>query len=529
MKETARTMAFVIAAGISAAAAFSAHWLTRPAEVSGFEKVGTEFYPEFKDAGAAQALRVVGYNEDTATIPEFEVKYDKGVWRIPSRHNYPADARDRLAKTAASVIGIQREALASRRDADHERYGVLDPLDADGTKLKGRGQRITLSDAKGKALADYIIGKQVEDREGYYYIRSPSEKETYLAKLQIDLSTKFADWIEPDLLKLDRDKLVEIVVDKYSIDESAGEITGKEISTLTRATSSDPWELDGLDEDTEEVNTDATREIVSSLDDLKIVGVRPKPQGITSDLRVDRKVVQSPLQLQLLTDEMAAKGFLIGSDDKDEARLYSKEGEVIAATSDGVEYVLHFGQVFTGTEQEIEIGFANETDGEPGSADSEEPTAESASEVDGESGETKRSRYLFVTAHFDESQLGAKPEEPAKPEKPEGVEISEEGEEAPAETDEVSDAAVAEKPDPAADYQAALAEYERNLETYQNDLKLYEDKRAEGTTKAKELNQRFGAWYYVISAESFENLRLSRADLVKPKEKPAEDGDGAAK
>jgi hypothetical protein len=52
-----------------------------------------------------------------------------------------------------------------------------------------------------------------------------------------------------------------------------------------------------------------------------------------------------------------------------------------------------------------------------------------------------------------------------------------------------------------------------------NDLRLYEEKVEEGKKQVEELNRRFGEWYYVISAESFENLRLSRSDLVKAKEK----------
>ena len=45
----------------------------------------------------------------------------------------------------------------------------------------------------------------------------------------------------------------------------------------------------------------------------------------------------------------------------------------------------------------------------------------------------------------------------------------------------------------------------------------YEQKVADGKKTVDELNERFKAWYYVISAASFDKLRLSRADLVQPK------------
>ena len=39
----------------------------------------------------------------------------------------------------------------------------------------------------------------------------------------------------------------------------------------------------------------------------------------------------------------------------------------------------------------------------------------------------------------------------------------------------------------------------------------------EGRTKADELNARFADWYYVIAAEDFEKLRVTRKDLLRAK------------
>jgi hypothetical protein len=35
-----------------------------------------------------------------------------------------------------------------------------------------------------------------------------------------------------------------------------------------------------------------------------------------------------------------------------------------------------------------------------------------------------------------------------------------------------------------------------------------------GKTTAAELNARFAKWYYVISAESYDNLRVTRSEMV---------------
>jgi len=88
-------------------------------------------------------------------------------------------------------------------------------------------------------------------------------------------------------------------------------------------------------------------------------------------------------------------------------------------------------------------------------------------------------------------------------------------------------APAAPKLDPKAEYDKALAQYKKDLEKYENDKSEFEKKLKKGQDKVKQLNERFGPWYYVISAESFENLRQGRASLVQPKGKAAEKKPGA--
>ena len=574
MNEVTRTMVFLGAAALSLAAAGGAYYATRPVELAGFDRVGEPFYPEF-DPNDAKSLNVVSYDPDTATIKEFQVEFKDKFWRIPTHHDYPADAEDRLADTAASVVDIQRGALVSRRESDHERYDVVDPLDEEKTTLKGRGQRITLKREDGTTLADYIIGKKVEERENHYYVRVPSESDVYIADVEIDLSTKFADWIEADLLKLNQSDVTEVIVNKYNIDQQAMRISDREVNRLTRPTFSDPWKLEGLNEATEQVNTEVVSEMLRNLDNLKIVGVRPKPEGLKPDLTVTEEIEQNPLLHRALVADMMSKGFILAEDQDGNPRLVSNRGELEVATKNGVVYSLHFGEIFTGDEHEIEVGFAKDGEKKEGDAakkdeaaadaakgeGEETPAADAADEAtdegvadektdDAKKPASKRSRYLFVSTRFDEKFAGEKPVEPTKPEQPAaGSEqpAAAEGEqpaaETPAEGEGTEAAATEEKPAAApaeekptegeeakpaepSEHDKALEQYNKDLEKYKNDLKLYEERVEAGKKAAKELNDRFQDWYYAISAESFENLRLSRADLVKPKDEKKE-GEGA--
>lgn len=524
MNETMRTAFFVGAAALSLVVANLA--TPKSPVPKEFSQVGKSFFPDFEDASKAKSLQVVSYNSETAAIRVFGVEQGPdGVWRIPSRNGYPVDGKERLSKAATSVIGINREQLAGPRKSQHAEFGVLDPLAESVSDFTGVGNRITLKDGKnGKTLADLIIGKEVKGRTGYYYVRVPSEDPTYIAKVSIDISTKFTDWIEPDLLKVEGPKLRTIVIDKHSIEfvNQRGRVTGKESNKLSRATSTDKWSLEGLDDTKEEVNEDEVRKLVQALDDLKIVGVRPKSERLKKKLQDQAMAID-----QQTADELEGMGFFFGQGPGGAIQMVSQEGDVTASTEQGVVYDLHFGTVFTGTEDEVEAGFIKPSDANADAAKPNEPKPETTDKADAtdkkdDSSKSKKikSRYLFVQARFDAEGLGPKPEEPVKPEEPPE-------QPAPA-ANEPADATAAEndatKFDPKKNYEAMMAMYEADVKKHETDLKAYDEKITAGQKLVKDLNRRFAEWYYVISGESFENLRQGRATLVKEKsaQKPAE-------
>jgi Domain of unknown function (DUF4340) len=629
MNETKRTLIYVAVALVSVGTATATYYGSRPRKDVESERIGTEFYPEFKYPTDAQTLRVVAYDKDTASIKEFKVEYKDGKWRIPSHHDYPADGKDRLARTAASVIGSSRTAFVSRSKSDLAKWDVIDPEDPDETSPTGRGQKITISKSDGTVLAEYVIGKRKEatgpGQSDTYYVRATKADDPqtiYLANLKIDLSTKFGDWIEPDLLKVDRENLTDIRIDNYSIDEQQGAIIPGEISELTRKPPGDNWTLSNL-KPNEELKPDAINQLVSSLDALRLVGVRPKPPGILPDLSIEPRYAHDGRLVGLLRSDMADKGFFIGSERKGgKERVFSKEGELEVGTNEGLRYALNFGQIFTGTEFEIETGLSKDASKDKGAAKDKDKADTKAAKKDAagkDKDQLKKNRYLMVYVKFDPSLVGQPPTKPVEPKKPQGLVLDDpasKGKPAavatpspatgpkansqpastgktdekhssatqlddsqmlalafpdpqtgsqpgdakpadvkPADSKPAADAqkagakptpaapakgtptmkpAPATKPapsvktpppkaDPRAEYDKALAQYKKDLEKYENDKSEFEKKLKKGQEKVKQLNERFGPWYYVISAESFENLRQGRAKLVQPK------GTGAAR
>ena len=145
---------------------------------------------------------MVDYDDATATARPLKVEFAENQWRIPSHNNYPADAEDRLGKTAAALMELRKDAIVSERIEDHAEYGVVDPLDQEVTSLTGRGKRVTLRDENDDILADFIVGKTVEGKQNRRYMRVPTQKRIYDVETTADVSARFEDWIETDLLKL---------------------------------------------------------------------------------------------------------------------------------------------------------------------------------------------------------------------------------------------------------------------------------------------------------------------------------------
>jgi len=394
MNTFSRTMIFVAVAAGAVLLATAVHFASRPSSIDGVSDVGQLFFPEFQDPLKATELSVVKFDTEEKAPQSFSVKKnDAGKWVIPSHHDYPAEAAERLARTAASMIGIKKVAVTSRNKDDWDRYGVEDPssdtMAPAGKEEPIHGTRLTLKDSSGNALVDLIVGKAVEGREKHFYVRQPEKNNTFIAKLDVELSTKFADWIEPDLLKVSQNDVRHVLVDRYSVDENEGTIVqGEQIEFNKNATTS-KWTLTGLDEANEKVKDSAINDLVRNLDQLKIVGVREKPAGLNADLTVSDEVAQNPLLRQVLQADMAQKGFFVARGPDKKIRLVSNEGELIAGTGTGVRYTLYFGEIARGSAKDIETGLNEKADAEKPAEGDASKEGEAAKEGDAAKKEEK--------------------------------------------------------------------------------------------------------------------------------------------
>jgi hypothetical protein len=483
MSETLKTTTYAVAALALLALAVLAG---RPGQgaAEAFDDQGRPFFPEFTSPEQAKSLEVVQYDRSTGRAEPFKVALVDGRWVIPSHYDYPADAKDRLSRTAAGIIDLKKDTIRSDRPEDHKRLGVLDPLEAKVSQVEGVGARVTLRDASGAALADLILGKPVPGAEGQRFVRVPGHNRVYGANLSgVEVSTRFADWIEPNLLELQPAQVRTVLIKNYKIDPDRKTISPLAMFLLERPEPSAPWTLEGAAiPPGEELDAGAVGSLTQALTSLKIVGVRPKPEGLKADLVAADEGGAMTITPPVLASLMS-KGFHLV-----QGQLLSEEGEVQVETAEGLVYTLRFGGVTFARGEALTAGAPDEA-AKPGA----KPEGEAAAGADGTPDDAVESRYLFVTAQF-VPELIPKPSTP----KPEGA-------------GELPDDVFARTPsEHEALAKAAKAEAERAESEYQAKLEA-------GREHAKEMTDRFAGWYYVVPGDAYRKIVLDLSGLTREK------------
>ncbi len=553
MSESAKTFAFIAAAALAVGAAVVTRPTTGEFDVS--DLIGKPLTQGFQ-LDQAKRMTIVEFDEATATSKTFDVAEQAGLWSLPSKGGYPADAEEQLARAVNEIADREILLIASEDPSDHEQFGVIDPT---SEKLEpgqtGVGTRVSLSASDGESLADVIIGKEVKDQDNQRYVRRNKQDLTYIVEIDpTNFSTDFADWIEDDLLKLSPWDILRVRVRDYTaelfltLQGPAVETTFRTDMTFGYNDGDSKWLLEdfqqasnertgefkpaSLGED-QELDEDKLGELKNALDDLKIVDVSSKPESLSANLKAGEDILKDEASLRSLI----GRGFAPTRNAAGELDILSSEGEVICTMKDGVEYVLRFGNLKLSTAK-----------AEDQPADATESSENQDEGVD---------RYLFVMARLNEGVIEA-PELVNLPPLPAGAaEQSEEQateEEPPANeavdsaangaatdgandaaNDGANDAEPRENTDAAADEEADQAEavetqdepselrqaVAARKEAEEQNARLldeYEEKLAEGRKRVKELNARFGDWYYVISNDVYEKIHLSLTDVTKTKE-----------
>jgi len=552
VNEFVKTALFVAAAIGCAIFAYA----TLPSGVDNalFDDQGQEFFPEFTSSEQAAFINVRELVD--GELEPFAVRREGRGWVIPSHDNYPADATQLMADAATIFVGLRKQRARSDVKTDWARFGVLDPEESRGAEADGVGRRVTFKDAGDKVLADLIIGNEVEGSTDLRYVRVPGKKRVYEAKITAEVPVAFEEWIEKDLLKSNAAEMTKVEWDNYSVDETRNALVPGEKFAVVKG-DDNQWKL-ADQQDSEATDSAKVSAMTNAISGLKIVGVRPKFEGLTETLER-----ASGRDKMALAGYLRGYGYFVGPDDK----LVSNEGDLMVHTNKGVLYTLKFGEVVRGTGKAISSS-ASETkpDNQPDSGDpnGDAPEIGPAAPPDG-----RPNRYLMITVEVDPELV--KPEgTPIATEEmtkrqtarfqleeirraiqtykdrhdgalPESLTVLTEGEEPALEelrddpwgnpyqysTTDDGFSVVSYGADKAAGGEGADADVDLDMLSRENDLKkviddhaAYEKKLAAAKEQVSQLRERFGPWFYLIDATSYDKLKVKRADLVTI---PAED------
>lgn len=460
--------------GILAAITLYVAWFHRPADPStALGRANTVIGVEKADPADVADIRVASWDDAASQVSEFRVQKKSGRWIIPSHFDYPADGATRVGRTAG-LLNVKRGKFVTDDAKLHEELGVIDPTnEALAAAAKERGRRVTLKDESGRALIDVVIGKRDQDGGGGYFVREADSSEVYTAKLDLDISTKFIDWVEPDLLKLKREDIRRIGIRDYSVDEINGSITPRAETDLVRPSADADWTSPQAPADKRVAKAGADS-LLGEITGLRLVGIRP-----FSGEWLQRR----GFFLSEAPSLMSRKGAVVVDVGGGRSMaLVGNEGEMNVVTKDGLTYHLLFGEIAIGDEEDKAADSKQKptakdaADAKPGEAAGDKPAE--ASTAEGKP--SGHNRYMVVFVSHDK------------------------------ELDEEAKAAAAKPAEPAKEGEAA---------------KPKPDLFAEHAKLAEKRNGRFLAYFYVITNGTFENLRPAADKLFEAK--PAEPMAGA--
>ena len=554
MKENKTTIVFLAAAAVCIALAI----FTSPVKRDPSSKVNRMGQPLFEtfDPREATGIEIVEMDEEELEAKSIEVAQTNKGWLIrrPGKPDYPANADNQVKDVSTILFDVRILDQAGEGAGEHAKFGVLDPTRAQPGE-SGVGRMIALKNNSGSNLAQLIIGNEVDGLVNTHFVRKPDENEVYRVEMQNvnDVSTKFVDWVEKDFLDLDKWNIKQVTFDNYEVKD--GKMVASEKQILDYADSE--WNLIGsLLSENEELNKEKLDDMKDAFDDLEIIDVEKKPAVLASSLRQGNEFVaannvqelknsaKSLFDKGFLTVEMAGKDGkpMKYEDGKPKLQVVSKKGEIVVGMKDGVEYVLRFGEAYRGPEEDenatgdsryiyayarVNPNLLDQPELEPlpapfvapkkKSDDSSKPSKEKKG-VKGPEGEKGKQSPPPLNPPGPPPNFTPPSPPPGKP--PVTLPKEVQSSTASSEKDSNSSSADQELTKKKADREAEIARVKSSNAQKQ---KEFNDKVAEAQKRVRELNENLADWYYVISNEVYEKIRLDRQDFVKAKETESED------
>lgn len=505
---------------------------------------------------AATGIEIVEIDEENLQAKSIEITQTAQGWfiRRPGKPDYPANADNQVKDVSTILFDLRILDTAGEGAGEHAKFGVLDPTKAQPGDA-GVGKMIALKNNTGSNLAQLIIGKEVVGLSSTRFVRKPDENTVYRVEIQNvgDVSTKFVDWVEKDFLDLDKWNIKQVTLDNYEVNLAQGQLNRKEDPLVLNYDNSE-WNLIGSPlSETEELDKDKLDALKDAFDDLEIIDVESKPEILVNNLKKGNEFFSNlqDQKNQAVVQSLQQKGFYTVAVENAEGqkipKVVSNKGEILVGMKDGIEYVLRFGETYRGTEEDENstgdsryiYAFARVNPGllePPGLEIVPQPLSKPSTNENTESKEETTSAKKPEGAKGPEGEKGVEAPPPSPPPGPPpnftppspppnltppspppsaDLEVLDDGAQIAVEVDDNSTQKVDSMVKEQAEREAEIA---RINASNANKQKEFDEKLADAQKRADELNENLAGWYYVISNEVYEKIRLERKDFVKTKE-----------
>ena len=432
------------------------------------QMINQVLFPELTNVMDVGALAIQA-TEKSGTTRNLEVKKIGGQWILSSFSGYPANAQNRMVDVVSALSGLEVLRVVGEDETTRAQCGVLTSEEAPSAEPSELGTRITIRSPQDKMLLDLILGHEVEEGSGKYYVRRAGQNPVYVVNMDPSrLSANFIDWIETDLLKIQPSDIASLFaldcrLDFHANADGSPAFDHRGQFMLAQKYMEDPdWVLvsnqkvfgNGMRDvgmpAGQVLNLPGLRRVSKSLADTRICGVQRKPAALRETFLHPESLSVSDDLNQLLQE----RGFCVLPMDLGQGpinALFSTDGQLHVYSAGGVVYRLFFG----------------------GSA-GQEAIADLA-----DIGDRKFYRYLLLTAEL----------------YPQGIEQPNLQELPP-------------KPEDEADA-AAKAQYAAVLEMNQQEQKIYEEKLAQAREKVEKMNALFADWFYIIPEDVYQQIHVT--------------------
>ena len=527
MKENKKTITFLGAAIIAVCiATFTSPTKRDPSAKANL--MGQALFESF-DARAVTGIEIVEVDEEDIQTKSIEVTQTEKGWfiRRPGKADYPANADNQLEDVSSMLFDLRIIDQAGEGAGEHAKFGVLNPSKADATE-SGIGRLIYLKNSSGSNLASLIIGEEVDGLPNTYYVRKPEQNAVYRVEVSNarDVSSKFVDWVEQDFLDLDKRKIKQVTLDNYDVNLAQGKINRTNNPFVLNIADS-KWSFPGGNlKDNEELDKEILDALKDALDDLEIIDVERKPEILVNNLKQGKEFFSNlrDANNQAVVQSLQQKGFytIAAKDASGQTvpKVVSDKGEVLVGMESGVEYVLRFGDIYRGSEEDENssgdsryiYAFARVNESlltPPNLAPLPSASPQGAKGPEGEKGPIAKPGS---PPDFTPPTAPPKVTPPPPPAQPKAANNKAVKVEKKTATDQA-----AEKAKKDAEKEAEIAQVQASNARMQAE---YDGKINKARQRAKEINENLAGWYYVISNDVYEKIRLERNSFVKSKDNP---------